>query len=118
MSDSAADDEQETDELPGMENMGVEATVRMQKAQLTVLREELEQMVAAQQDGEEKLATMQAKFDNVQRQQKEGARALAQKEVALEKQRELCKETCRFVNFVEEFLGWKVEGTSTFQGEV
>ena len=90
-SDAAADDEPETDELAGMVNMGVEATIRMQKAQLTVLREELEQMVAAQQDGEEQLATMQAKLDKVQRQQKEGARALAQTEVALEKQRELCK---------------------------
>ena len=91
MSPPAAEDDPETDELPSMADMGVEATVRMQKAQLTVLREELEQMVAAQQDGEEQLATMQVKFEKVQRQQKEGARALAQTEVALEKQREMCK---------------------------
>ena len=118
---AAADDEEEQEEeedaglVPDLSGMGPDAAIRFQKAQLKVMREELDAMSAAQQDSEEHAAVLQAQLDKANKKLKESGRAQAQLTVQHDKQRARADEAERRADGMHQQLAAATKEADTLK---
>jgi len=113
--DEDDDEEEDAGLVPDLSGMGPDAAIRFQKAQLKVMREELDAMSAAQQDSEEHAAVLQAQLDKANKKLKESGRALAQLTVQHDKQRARADEAERRADGMHQQLAAATKEADTLK---